>query len=241
MTTKHDAMNLEDPQGARKAVLLRALLALILIGVLLGALLYFESQQGDVSPLPRLAGVKAPDIGVSVATPAVPPEPVPEVALAELPVVDESAPEAGIEIVPEDTFVPEPVASAPEVAQAAEPSSASTRGVDRLVIAAPPRAAAAPKPQIAVSSSSSVASKAAAQTAKGTIDASFLLQLGVFSNRQNAEALHERLKQAGIPVQLETRVQVGPFSSREEAWRAQEKLRALGLEQGMLVPQARKP
>jgi DedD protein len=240
VTTKHDAMNLEDPQGARKAVLLRALLALILIGVLLAALLYFESQQGDASPLPRLAGVKAPDIGVSVATPAVP-EPVPEVALAELPVVDESAPEAGIEIVPEDTFVPEPVASAPEVAQAAEPSSASTRGVDRLVIAAPPRAAAAPKPQIAVSSSSSVASKAAAQTAKGTIDASFLLQLGVFSNRQNAEALHERLKQAGIPVQLETRVQVGPFSSREEAWRAQEKLRALGLEQGMLVPQARKP
>lgn len=240
MTTKHDAMNLEDPLAARKAVLLRALLALILIGVLLAALLYFESQQGDASPLPRLSGVKAPDIGVSVATRAAPSELVPEAALAELPVVDESAPEAGIEIVPEDTFVPEPIASAPEAVQAAEPLSGSTRGMDRLVIAAPPGVVAEPKSQHAASSSSA-ARKAAAQTAKGTIDASFLLQLGVFSNRQNAEALHERLKQAGIPVQLETRVQVGPFSSREEAWRAQEKLRALGVEQGMLVPQARKP
>ncbi|KAF7600560.1 MAG: hypothetical protein CGU28_14130 [Candidatus Dactylopiibacterium carminicum] len=69
----------------------------------------------------------------------------------------------------------------------------------------------------------------------------YLLQLGVFANQHNAEELYNRLRTAGIPAQLETRVQVGPFASREEAAKAQEKLNALGVGRGMLVQQNRKP
>lgn len=64
----------------------------------------------------------------------------------------------------------------------------------------------------------------------------FVVQMGVFNSVGNAEDLLAKLKVAGIPAQLETRVQVGPFATRAEALRAQEKLRALGLGKGMLVP-----
>lgn len=60
--------------------------------------------------------------------------------------------------------------------------------------------------------------------------------MGVFNSVSNAEDMLTKLKVAGIPAQLETRVQVGPFATRAEALRAQEKLRALGLGKGMLVP-----
>ncbi len=68
----------------------------------------------------------------------------------------------------------------------------------------------------------------------------FTVQLGVFSNPGNAEALQKRLKRAGIPAQLETRVQVGPFKSKEEAARVQEKLKKIGMDAGMMVPLTKK-
>ena len=80
-------------------------------------------------------------------------------------------------------------------------------------------------------SSSSVA--ATGQTGDPT---GFALQLGVFSNIDNAEALQRKLKRAGIAAQLETRVQLGPFRTKEEAILAQEKLRRLGLASGMMIP-----
>jgi DedD protein len=69
---------------------------------------------------------------------------------------------------------------------------------------------------------------------------SFAVQLGVFSNVSNAQELIARLKLAGIPSQLETRVQVGPFANKDEAQRAQDKLRELGLGKGMLVVAGKK-
>jgi hypothetical protein len=39
------------------------------------------------------------------------------------------------------------------------------------------------------------------------------VQVGVFSNHTNAEELMQKLHEAGIPAQIESRVQVGPFAS----------------------------
>ena len=58
---------------------------------------------------------------------------------------------------------------------------------------------------------------------------SFDVQLGVFTDIENAKQLQAKLAHHGIPSHTETRVQIGPFKSREEADRAREKLNKLGI------------
>lgn len=58
---------------------------------------------------------------------------------------------------------------------------------------------------------------------------SFEVQLGVFTDLDNAKQLQTKLAQQGIPSHTETRVQIGPFKSRMEAERAKVKLKALGI------------
>lgn len=57
----------------------------------------------------------------------------------------------------------------------------------------------------------------------------FVVQLGVFSDPDNAKQLVDRLTKLGIRAWSETRVQVGPFHTRAEAEKAQAELRRLGL------------
>ena len=57
----------------------------------------------------------------------------------------------------------------------------------------------------------------------------YVLQLGVFSNPDNAKQLVERLHREGIRAYSETRVQVGPFATRAEAEQARAALQRLGL------------
>lgn len=61
------------------------------------------------------------------------------------------------------------------------------------------------------------------------------LQVGLFSNPDNAEEVRQKLEAAGIPAIVETRVRAGPFASRAEADAAHAKLRALGLGESLLV------
>ena len=57
----------------------------------------------------------------------------------------------------------------------------------------------------------------------------FEVQLGVFSDMENAKQLQAKLAEHGIPSHTETRVQVGPFKTRAEAEQARAKLKALGI------------
>lgn len=57
------------------------------------------------------------------------------------------------------------------------------------------------------------------------------IQVGVFSDHANAEALLARLREASIPAHIESRVLVGPFASRAEAEAARAKLKRLGIEE----------
>lgn len=56
----------------------------------------------------------------------------------------------------------------------------------------------------------------------------FVVQLGVFSNPDNAREMVEKLNQRGIRAHLEARVQLGPFLNRQEAEKAQSEMRKLG-------------
>ena len=57
----------------------------------------------------------------------------------------------------------------------------------------------------------------------------YAVQLGVFTDIDNAKQLQAKLAEHGIPSHTETRGQIGPFKSREEADRAREKLKRLGI------------
>ena len=57
----------------------------------------------------------------------------------------------------------------------------------------------------------------------------FTVQVGLFSNYENAVQLQKRLAENGIKSYTETRLHVGPFKNKAEAEAAQAKLRELGL------------
>jgi DedD protein len=57
---------------------------------------------------------------------------------------------------------------------------------------------------------------------------SFVVQLGVFSNPDNARELVEKLRKQGVRAHLEARVQLGPYLNRAEAEKARLEMRKLG-------------
>ncbi len=57
----------------------------------------------------------------------------------------------------------------------------------------------------------------------------YTVQVGLFSNHENAVQLQKRLAENGIKSYTETRLHVGPFKNKAEAEAAQVKLRELGL------------
>lgn len=57
----------------------------------------------------------------------------------------------------------------------------------------------------------------------------YVVQLGLFSNPENALQLQKRLAEHGIKSYTETRLNVGPFQSKSEADQAMAKIRTLGI------------
>jgi len=106
----------------------------------------------------------------------------------------------------------------------------------------PPAAAAAPgtaaAPAAALRQAPSPPQPGAASPAAKT-DASrtYVVQLGVFTSPQNAEALQRKLTEGGVSTFTETRVLIGPFRDRAEADRSMEIVKKLGL--GAVVMPAR--
>lgn len=72
----------------------------------------------------------------------------------------------------------------------------------------------------------------AASTPAGKPDAQrgYIVQLGVFTSAQNAEALQRKLTSAGVATTTETRVLIGPFRDRVDAERSMEVVRKMGLD-----------
>ena len=99
---------------------------------------------------------------------------------------------------------------------------------------ATPEGSAAPVPAAEAPASSPTQTRPDARGPAGQVAASpitpgFVVQLGMFTSVENAQALRARLEAQGIPVFLETRVVVGPFRDRAEADAARKRLNALGV------------
>lgn len=115
---------------------------------------------------------------------------------------------------------PEPVHSA------APPTPRSvTSSTEKLTPLAPP---AKMEPSPAKAAQQAVAEKPAAAPAKPE-PKSYVVQVGVFTDMDNAKQLQAKLAEHGIPSHTETKLQVGPFNTKAEADAAQVKLKALGM------------
>lgn len=138
--------------------------------------------------------------------------------------------------------------------EARTPASGSAAGQDAPLAPPPPPVSGKlpPAPAITATSGPNVSVEApaagkqaqsaptgnaatAAQTAKPAAAKEFEVQLGVFSDMENAKQLQARLDAYGIRTHTETRVQLGPFKTRAEADAAREKIKALGIATPVLV------
>jgi DedD protein len=240
----------------RRRLIIRAGVAGALVVALLAALLIFGQDKGVSQQDSEVAGTR-PEIGIAVnsSAPTIPADiqkaiteapDTAQAALASAPVDKESvtkAPESVVEEGSKDPSV-KPILNPTPPVKVVSGHPAKETHADRLLVESghtvPALAPATPPPPpspppIAVPSQIITVTPTPALPS-----GSFAVQLGVFSNVGNAQELQTKLKQAGIPAQLETRVQVGPFANREEAVRAQDKLRSLGLGKGMLVVAGKK-
>lgn len=114
-------------------------------------------------------------------------------------------------------------ANQPPVAAAIGNSIANNGVNPAMEPAARTSLAATPAPQAAALPARQSAPQPAPQNGNN-----FVVQLGVFSNPENARELVEKLKKQGVRAHLEARVQLGPYLNRVEAEKAQMEMRKLG-------------
>jgi len=163
-----------------------------------------------------------------------------------------------VEIPPQDTNRLQPpatVGKAPEVASApvkpdapptAEAKPPSPPAPEKPKAEAPRPAAKASGAKADVVARTAPAAKGAdAKRAEAILNAEgFVVQLGVFADRENAKKLEARLAKAGVKHYAEsvavaggdqTRVRAGPYPTREAAEQAREQLKGIGLAPGPVI------
>lgn len=180
--------------------------------------------EGRIAPASPQTDAATPPPPVVAGTPiplAPPPPPPPPVAAAPIS-PPPPPPPAKPKTEPPPPPPPEAATKAPPPAPPPQPASivppmAPPPAAQKPAVAAPPPPVFAPPPPIAPAPPPSHAS------------VGYQVQLGLFSNLDNAARLVEKLQRQGITVKTETRVHVGPFQSRAEAEEAMTKLKELGL------------
>lgn len=191
--------------GLKKRALIRLGIAGAVTAVALTGLWWLD-RQGREAPV-------APPAAPKPIVPAPPPEPLPPPAEAE------AAPIPPAEAAPESAA---PEAVKPPAAPETRPAPPPPRVSNDLAIPARPAQAiperiGTPPP-----------AKPQAVTALPAQPGHYVVQMGVFSNPDNAQELVRRLDALGIRAYAETRVHVGPFLSRQEADKARAEMLRLG-------------
>lgn len=230
-----DAQQDASPAALRRQMLRRAGVAGGLIVVLLAALAWFENAQRaeDAEARPPLVMAPPPPV------PAVGAPPMPSAAEVEAMAAAQDGVPAGDGVAPaaaEMASLPQPLPAEARVDETPPP----VVGNPRLVLKSgdvPARAAVADpeRPEPAPVAASASPAPVKASPAKPVPRSGYLVQLGVFSTADNAQALHEKVAAMGIESHIESRVVVGPFKDRAAADAAREKLRKSGLGKGLVV------
>lgn len=201
----------ENEDVKKKALLRLAVAGLVTTAALAGLWWLDQDKAGKPAPAP---------------TPALPAPITPAPMQEAAPPRSEAEPEveAEVESAPEATTESAPAQVRAEAAPEAPPPPprVSNQAGPRL----PP--AAQPSPRAATTPPTPAPTPAPSTRPAPPPGTGYVVQLGVFSNPENARELVEHLAKRGIRAHMETRVQLGPFLNRAEAEKAQAEMRRLG-------------
>jgi len=225
-----------ENEDVRKKALLRLAIAGIVTAAALGGLWWLDqsdSKQRPTQDTPPAPIVSAAPPEVAAPQTETPPQTEPE------PETDTAAAEPGeVKEFPKDSPPPpkvsndlvgaqKSVATSRPAVQPAPMQQVPTQQVQVRPVT-PPNAALAPTPPIEAMPQ--------AASSKG-----YVVQLGVFSNPDNARELVTKLNKLGIRAHMEARVQLGPFLNRQEAEKAQVEMRKLGYNALLTLPYSAVP
>ena len=214
---------LENNEIKRRAI--RRLIVAVALGLGAGGILtylsYYKPAKVVTKPAAEALPPPPPPIVTGPEPQAVEPAPTAQ-PLPEPPPADMPAPPATP--IPAPAAPPPPsVSTKPLPAPGPGPKKASIEPQKPLVKAEPAKPAPAAQPAPAAPQPPAAAPKPA------PAPSGYVVQFGVFSNPQNALQLVERLKQAGIAAQTETRVQLPAFKTKAEAEAALAKMKEKGI------------
>lgn len=217
---------IEDPSQASRRAKVRIGIAVALLATAVGILAVLNQRQAEPVEEPEApiavqesmssAEAEPAQAPVEMETPAEITPPLP--ALAETPDPEAPAlpppPPVPGQLPPSPSSKPLPTLASEQESSGGTASFKETRSAKPL--AEKPAAIPAPKTP-------------ATPVAKTAEPKAFEVQLGVFTDMENAKQLQTKLAEHGIPSHTETRVQIGPFKNRVEADQARAKLKALGI------------
>ena len=243
----------DDLSQAGRRAKIRIGIALALLVTAIGILTFLNQSRTTTEPLPEAAQTPAQVSMSSQETEkpvepeppkvpdATPPPPVDaaQTAAEPLPVAPPPPPQvSGKPALEQNTKVPAKAVAEKPKAVTNKPAPTVTKTVEPAATKPAPQVAAKPvaeaKPA-AKAAAEPAPVKPAAEPGKIAAPKGFEVQLGVFSDMENAKQLQTKLAEHGIPSHTETRVQIGPFKTRAEADQAKEKLKALGIS-GVIAP-----
>ncbi len=211
--------NNEIKQRAVRRLVVAVVLVLIAVGILT-YLSYYKPSKLVTKPTPENLPPPPPPIVTGPEPQQILPA-QPDQALPEPPPIAADIPP--LATVPSPPPPPPSVTSKPLPQPGPGPKKSIAPAQQPLVTAHPaPVPLTSPTPALAAPAAT--ASKPSVTPAAG-----YVVQFGVFGNPQNALQLAEKLKQAGIDAQTETRVQLPVFKSKAEAEAALVKMREKGI------------
>ena len=208
--------NNEIKQRAVRRLIVAVALVLVAVGILT-YLSYYKPSKVITKPIPENLPPPPPPI----VTGPEPEQILPAQPLPELPPAVAEVPPA-----PASTLPPSPpppsVVNKPLLQPGSGPKRSPTLVEPKPLL--PAQNASVPATAKPAEAPSPTATKLVAAPVNG-----YVVQFGVFSNPQNAQQLAEKLIQAGIKAQIETRVQLPAFKSKAEAEAALAKMREKGI------------
>lgn len=222
--------NNEIKQRAVRRLVIAVVLVLIAVGILT-YLSYYKPSKVITKPVPENLPPPPPPIVTGPEPEQILPAQSGQ-ALPEPPPLPAETPPAGVVGVPPVGTPPPPiVTSKPPLKPGPGPQKSAALVKQQLLVPAVPAqnipSQTAAKP---VEQAPPVAHKPSAVPSVG-----YVIQFGVFSNPQNALQLAEKLKQAGVEAQTETRVQLPVFKSKAEAETVLAKMRDKGITATIVV------
>jgi DedD protein len=220
-----------ETEDVRKKALLRLAVAGVVTAAALGGLWWLDQSDSkqppvqDTPPAPIVSAAPPQVAAPQTETPAEM-EPTTEPAAEQETASAEAAP-AMAEDFPKESPPPPRVSnnlvSTQKPFASGQPAARPT----------PPPAVSPAPPAVAPTAAALPAIEPMPQAASGK---GYVVQLGVFSNPDNARELVTKLNKQGIRAHMEARVQLGPFLNRQEAEKAQIEMRKLGYNALLTLP-----